>query len=94
MSVLSEKVFPSVPFIFIISDNSRGEDGNTFIKVYNGLVLLTELMVTCGKVIQIIGCDVIDIYKMKILFPLVRLVLPWPLDKLIEYKLLNRIKKA
>ena len=57
-------------------------------------MFFSKLMVAGSKIIQIIRCDIIDIYKMKILFTFIRLALPWTFAKLIEYKLLKRIEKA
>ena len=74
MTVLSEKIVPLVPLVLFIGYDCRREYRNTFIEIYNGLMLLAELVEPCRKFIEKIGCNVLDIYVKEILFPF---CIPW-----------------
>lgn len=94
MPMLSKKVVPLVPLVLFIGYDCRREYRNTFIKIYNGLMLLAELVEPCRKFIKEIGCNVLDIYVKEILFPFVGLFSLGELAKLVIYKFLERIKEA
>ena len=94
MTVLSEKIVPLVPLVLFIGYDCRREYRNTFIEIYNGLMLLAELVEPCRKFIKKIGCNVLDIYVKEILFPFIGLFTPGELAELGIYKFLERIKEA
>ena len=94
MTVLSEKIVPLVPLVLFIGYDCRREYRNTFIEIYNGLMLLAELVEPCRKFIKKIGCNVLDIYVKEILFPFIGLFPLGELAELVIYKFLERIKKA
>lgn len=94
MPMLSKKVVPLVPLVLFIGYDCRREYRNTFIKIYNGLMLLAELVEPCRKFIKEIGCNVLDIYVKEILFPFIGLFSLGELAELVIYKFLERIKEA
>ncbi len=94
MTVLSEKIVPLVPLVLFIGYDCRREYRNTFIEIYNGLMLLAELVEPCRKFIEKIGCNVLDIYVKEILFPFIGLFPLWELAELVIYKFLERIEET